>query len=314
MHIEETQSGDYLAVTASDHETSEVHLLDRRAAEAPLTVVQPREPLLIYSVENWASHLFILTNADGAEDFKIVTTRVESPGRANWTDVIAHRPGVMIRHQHVIADHLVRLEIENARPRIVVRDTKGNEHTVAFAEEAYSLGLQPGHEFETAVIRFTYSSLTTPAETYDYDCATRARQLRKRQTVPSGHEPADYVTRRLFATAPDGETVPISLLHRRDCPIDGSAPLLLYGYGSYGTLMPAAFRTNLLSLVDRGFVYAIAHVRGGTEKAGAGTSTASGSGSPTPSRISSPAAGRSSRRATPLRGASWRMAARPAAC
>ncbi|KQU34091.1 peptidase S9 [Methylobacterium sp. Leaf94] len=266
VHIEETQSGDYLMVTASDHETSEVHLLDRRTGEGTLTVVQPREPLLIYSVENWANHLFILTNADGAEDFKIVTARVEAPGRENWTDVIAHRPGVMIRHQHVIADHLVRLEIENARPRIVVRDTKGNEHVVAFAEEAYSLGLQPGHEFETAVIRFTYSSMTTPAETYDYDCVTRARQLRKRQTVPSGHNPADYVTRRLFATAADGETVPISLLHRRDCPLDGTAPLLLYGYGSYGTLMPAAFRTNLLSLVDRGFVYAIAHVRGGTEK------------------------------------------------
>lgn len=266
VHIEETQSGDYLTVTASDHETSEVHLLDRRTGEGTLTVVQPREPLLIYSVENWANHLFILTNADGAEDFKIVTARVEAPGRAHWTDVIAHRPGVMIRHQHVIADHLVRLEIENARPRIVVRDTKGNEHVVAFAEEAYSLGLQPGHEFETAVIRFTYSSMTTPAETYDYDCVTRARQLRKRQSVPSGHNPADYVTRRLFATAPDGETVPISLLHRRDCPLDGTAPLLLYGYGSYGTLMPAAFRTNLLSLVDRGFVYAIAHVRGGTEK------------------------------------------------
>jgi oligopeptidase B len=266
VHIEETQSGDYLMVTASDHETSEVHLLDRRTGEGALTVVQPREPLLIYSVENWANHLFILTNADGAEDFKIVTARVEAPGRENWTDVIAYRPGVMIRHQHVIADHLVRLEIENARPRLVVRDTKGNEHVVAFAEEAYSLGLQPGHEFETAVIRFTYSSMTTPAETYDYDCVTRARQLRKRQTVPSGHNPEDYVTRRLFATAPDGETVPISLLHRRDCALDGSAPLLLYGYGSYGTLMPAAFRTNLLSLVDRGFVYAIAHVRGGTEK------------------------------------------------
>ncbi|KQP94719.1 peptidase S9 [Methylobacterium sp. Leaf113] len=266
VHIEETQSGDFLTVTASDHETSEVHLLDRRVPDGTLMVVQPRQPLLIYSVENWANHLFILTNAEGAEDFKIVTARLEAPARENWTDVIAHRPGVMIRHQHVIADHLVRLEIENARPRIVVRDTQGSEHVVAFAEEAYSLGLQPGHEFETAVIRFTYSSMTTPAETYDYDCVTRARQLRKRQTVPSGHKPEDYVTRRLFATAPDGETVPISLLHRRDCPLDGSAPLLLYGYGSYGTLMPAAFRTNLLSLVDRGFVYAIAHVRGGTEK------------------------------------------------
>ncbi len=162
---------------------------------------------------------------------------------------------------------MVRLEIENAKPRIVVRDLlDGQEHWVAFEEEAYSLGLQPGSEFETARIRFVYSSMTTPAETFDYDCRSRERYLRKRQEVPSGHDPANYVTRRLFATAPDGQEVPISLLHRKGQSLDGSAPLLLYGYGSYGTLMPAAFRTNLLSLVDRGFVYAIAHVRGGTEK------------------------------------------------
>lgn len=266
VHIGTTQSKTYLTITASDHETSEVRLIDRAEPGAAPILVEPRTPLLIYSVEHWGRHLFILTNADGAEDFKISTTELATPGRAHWRDLIPHRAGVMIRHQHVIGGHLVRLEIENARPRIIVRDMQGEEHAVAFAEEAYSLGLQPGHEFETAVIRFTYSSMTTPAETYDYDCVTRARQLRKRQAVPSGHDPAAYVTRRVFATAPDGESVPISLLHRRDLALDGTAPLLLYGYGSYGTLMPAAFRTNLLSLVDRGFVYAIAHIRGGTEK------------------------------------------------
>jgi oligopeptidase B len=116
------------------------------------------------------------------------------------------------------------------------------------------------------VMRFSYSSMTTPTEVYDYDMRTRERVLRKRQEVPSGHDPARYVTRRLFATAPDGEEVPISLVHQRGLVLDGSAPCLLYGYGSYGSAMPAAFRTNLLSLVDRGFVYAIAHTRGGTEK------------------------------------------------
>ncbi|GJE07716.1 MULTISPECIES: S9 family peptidase [Methylobacterium] len=266
VHIGTTQSRDYLTITASDHETSEVRLIDRREPGAEPVLIQPRTPLLIYSVENWGPHLFILTNAGGAEDFKIVSTRLEAPGLETWTDVVPYRQGVMIRHLHVIGRHIVRLEIEDARPRIVVRDTTGTDHAVAFAEEAYSLSLHPGHEFETSLIRFTYSSMTTPAETYDYDCVTRARQLRKRQEVPSGHDPAAYVTRRLFATAPDGEQVPISLLHRRDTPVDGTAPLLLYGYGSYGTLMPANFRTNLLSLVDRGFVYAIAHVRGGTEK------------------------------------------------
>ena len=267
VHIGETQSGAFLTVTASDHETAEVHLLDRHDPAATLKVVQAREPLLIYSVEHRGADLFILTNADGAEDFKIATAPLATPGRAEWRDLVPHRAGVMIRHLHLLADHLVRLEIENARPRIIVRDFSTEaEHPVAFAEEAYSLGLQPGHAFDTATIRFVYSSMTTPAETWDYDCAARSRDLRKRQSVPSGHDPAAYVTRRLFATAPDGEQVPISLLHRRDLPLDGTAPLLLYGYGSYGTLMPAGFRTNLLSLVDRGFVYAIAHIRGGTEK------------------------------------------------
>jgi oligopeptidase B len=115
-------------------------------------------------------------------------------------------------------------------------------------------------------MRFAYSSMTTPDETYDYDMATRARTLRKRQEVPSGFDPAAYVTRRLHGTAADGEQVPISIVHRRDMPLDGSAPCLLYGYGSYGSSMSAGFRTNPLSLVDRGFAYAIAHVRGGTEK------------------------------------------------
>ncbi|WP_449410594.1 S9 family peptidase [Methylobacterium komagatae] len=267
VHISETQSGRFLAITASDHETSEVRLIDRAAPTAPALLIQAREPLLIYSVDDHGETLFIRTNADGAEDFKVVTAPLSDPGRGQWRDLVPHRAGVMIRHLHVLSGHMVRLEIENAKPRIVVRDLlDGQEHLVAFEEEAYSLGLQPGAEFDTARIRFVYSSMTTPAETFDYDCRSRERYLRKRQEVPSGHDPANYVTRRLFATAPDGQEVPISLLHRKGQPLDGSAPLLLYGYGSYGTLMPAAFRTNLLSLVDRGFVYAIAHVRGGTEK------------------------------------------------
>ena len=123
-----------------------------------------------------------------------------------------------------------------------------------------------GFEFDTTTLRFTYSSMTTPARVYDYDMATRTRVLRKETEVPSGHDPADYVTRRVFAKAPDGETVPVSLLYRRDTPIDGTAPCLLYGYGAYGITIPASFSTTRLSLVDRGFVYAIAHIRGGKDK------------------------------------------------
>jgi oligopeptidase B len=126
--------------------------------------------------------------------------------------------------------------------------------------------MSPGYEFDTATLRFGYSSMTTPSQLFDYDMNTRERTLRKTQEVPSGHNPADYVTRRVFAPAPDGEMVPVSLLYRATTPLDGSAPLLLYGYGSYGIAMPASFSTNRLSLVDRGFIYAIAHIRGGKDK------------------------------------------------
>src|SRR4029079_2095107 len=153
-----------------------------------------------------------------------------------------------------------------------VADTTSNildlsgEHTIRFEEEAYALGMSAGYEFDTSHIRFVYSSMTTPAETYDYDMATRERTLRKRQEVPSGHNPADYVTRRLFAPAPDGELVPITLLYKKTTPLDSTAPVFLYGYGAYGIAMPAAFSTGRLSLVDRGFIYAIAHIRGGKDK------------------------------------------------
>ena len=152
-------------------------------------------------------------------------------------------------------------------PRIVIRDlATGTESSIAFDEEAYGLGMDAGYEFETNTLRFIYASMARPAETYDYDLATGERTLLKRQEVPSGHDPDRYKVRRIFAAAQDGARVPISILHRADLKLDGSAPCLLYGYGSYGSAMSASFRTRPLSLVDRGFVYAIAHVRGGTDK------------------------------------------------
>jgi oligopeptidase B len=164
-------------------------------------------------------------------------------------------------------DWLVRLERENGLPRIVVRDMrKGEEHSIEFAEEAYSLGIGDMLEFDTDLLRFTYSSMTTPTQVFDYNMRTRERILRKTQEVPSGHDPSRYVTRRIAAPAHDGESVPITLLYRKGTALDGSAPLWLYGYGAYGVTIPSAFNTNVFSLVDRGFIYAIAHVRGGMDK------------------------------------------------
>ena len=267
VHIRDTQSGRFLVVTVRDHDSSESHLLDLESDEASLRLVEKRAPGLRYDLEHHGTRLLIRTNADGAEDFKIVEAPLDQPGRAHWRDVVAHKPGCLIVTGATFRDFFVRLQRENGLPAIVVRSfATGAETSIAFDEEAYALGMQSGFEFDTQTLRFTYSSMTTPEETYDFDMRTGARVLRKRDEIPSGHDPSRYVTRRIFARADDGESVPISILHRRDCPLDGTAPVLLYGYGSYGYAMPASFSANRLSLVDRGFVHAIAHVRGGTDK------------------------------------------------
>jgi len=268
----ELQSARYAVIAAHDHETSECWLLDLVATDATPRLVAPRETSVRYEIEHhphWHGEdsLVIRTNAGQAEDFKIALAPLANPGRETWHDLIPHRRGIFVLSMIMLSDWLIRLEREDSLPRIVVRHiASGDEHTIAFPEEAYSLGADGGYEFATDRLRFFYSSMTTPNETWDYDLKTRARTLRKRQEVPSGHDPSAYVTRRLQARAPDGELVPISILHRRDVTPDGTAPLLLYGYGAYGYAIPASFSTTRLSLVDRGFVYAIAHIRGGTDK------------------------------------------------
>jgi oligopeptidase B len=267
LNVGKTQSDRYILIANHDHETSEIRFVDARNPEVEPVLAAPRKTAEEYHIDHGDGRFFILTNADGAEDFKIVTAPVADPGRENWVDLVPHRKGRLILHHVAYKDFLVRLEREDGLPRIVIRQIAGGaEHEIAFDEEAYSLGILDGYEFDTNNLRFTYSSMTTPARIYDYDMVTRTRVLRKEDEIPSGHNPADYVTRRVYAPARDGETVPISLLYRRDTPIDGSAPCLLYGYGAYGISIPAAFGTSRLSLVDRGFVYAIAHIRGGKDK------------------------------------------------
>jgi oligopeptidase B len=266
-HIHESASGRFCVIAGGDHETSEQQLIDLSDYDAAPRLVAAREEGVQYSLADRGDELFILTNADGAIDFKLVTAPLAAPERANWRDLIPHREGIYLIDIELYACHLVRLERANALPSIIIRDlATAEEHAIAFDEAAYSLDTMGGYEFETTNLRFSYSSMTTPSEVYDYDMATRERILRKRQEIPSGHNPADYVTTRIMATAQDGAQVPVSILHRKDLARDGSAPLLLYGYGSYGMAMPASFSANRLSLVDRGFVYAIAHIRGGADK------------------------------------------------
>ncbi|HEY4203251.1 MAG TPA: S9 family peptidase [Devosiaceae bacterium] len=264
--VDKTLSEKFIVIDAHDHQTSEVWLIDAHKGGAPF-LVSERQVEREYDIDERDGDLFILTNADGAEDFKIVTTPVATPGSEHWTDLVAHREGVLILDLIVIKNHLLRLERFEGLPRIVVRDLRsGREETVKFDEEAYSIGMSVGYEFDTTTFRLNYSSPTTPNRTYDVDLESGERILLKEQEVPSGHNPDDYETRRIFATAADGERVPVTLLYRKSTPVDGTAPALLYGYGAYGMSMPASFSVSALSLVDRGFVYATAHIRGGMDK------------------------------------------------
>lgn len=267
LGVGKTLSGGYILLDSHDHETSEVRVVPADAPKAAPQLIAARQTGVEYSVEHHGEQFYILTNRDGAEDFKIVTTPISSPGPENWSDLVPHTAGTLILSLTLYTHHMVRLERFDGLPRIIVRDlASGDEHSVAFDEEAYALGVSDGLEFDTNTVRFSYSSMTTPAQVFDYQMVDQLRTLRKTQEVPSGHTIEDYRTRRIFALAEDGERVPISILYHKDTKLDGTAPCLLYGYGSYGISMPAGFSVTRLSLVDRGFVYAIAHIRGGKDK------------------------------------------------
>jgi oligopeptidase B len=267
VSLDRSRCGRFAIVSIRGHDASECHLVDLRDSNAKPRLVAKREPKLRYDVEPHGDDLYIRSNADGAEDFAIFRAPLTTASRADWRPVVPHVAGRLIVMGTVYARHLVWVERENGLPRIRIRALdSGEEHAIAFDEEAYALYLLPGLEFDTDTLRFTYSSMTTPEETYDYDMRTRTRTLLKREEIPSGHDPKNYVTRRLFARAADGAEVPVTLLHRADFAPGAGAPTLLYGYGAYGHPLSASFDPHALSLVDRGFVYALAHTRGGTDK------------------------------------------------
>ena len=264
--IEPTRLGRAAIISVHGHDASEALVVDLDHPAMSPRLVAPRRPGLRYEVMDHGDCFFIRTN-DGAPDFKIIVAPRDAPQETNWRDVLAERTGRFIADATLFRDHLVLIMREMSRPRLVVIDLNSDEsHEIAFDEETYFLRLEPVYEFETSLIRFSYSSPATPQETYDYDVVSRQRTLVKRQAMPRGFDPQAYVARLVFAPADDGESVPVSLLYRRGAKLDGSAPMLITGYGAYGYAVEASFSTNRFSLVDRGFVFAIAHVRGGTDK------------------------------------------------
>jgi oligopeptidase B len=274
---EERDEGMFLGVgTASDEshvlihvgnqETTELWLIPAATPTAQPVVAEPRRVGVKYELDRWTDRWVIRTNDDGAIDFKLCVSEAAVPAKATWRDWVAHEPGRYITGFAAYAGHLVRAERVNALDRLVVMARNGPAHEIAFAEQAYALHLEGGYEYETTTTRFVYQSPTTPRQWFDYDMETHERTLRKTQEIPSGHDPSRYVARRLYATAADGEQVPITVLMLKETPLDGSAPVLLYGYGSYGHAMEPSFSIRSLSLVDRGWIWATGHIRGGSDK------------------------------------------------
>ena len=261
-----TRRGRRAFVHVHGHDGQEFHVLDLEAPQAPPRLIAPRRPKFRYTPADHGDRFFIKTDR-GFQDFEIFEAPADAPQEANWRPFIPGVEGRLIEDFTVFQDYLVVLARQDNRPRLIVLSlASGETHEIAFDAPTYFLRLETTYEFASSVLRFSYSTLATPQETYDYDMRTRVRTLVKKQPVPPDFDEAAYVVEAIQAKAPDGALVPVSLLRRRDTPRDGAAPALIYGYGAYGYGIDAAFGPNRFSLVDRGFVFAIAHVRGGTEK------------------------------------------------
>ncbi|WP_240162083.1 S9 family peptidase [Gluconacetobacter azotocaptans] len=264
--VEASRSGRWIVISACNQDTSESWLIPGDRPEAASVCVEPRRAGLLYTLSHWGDRFAILTNADGAVDFKLMVAPDATPGMAYWRDLVPHQPGHYITDCVAFSGHLVRRERRDANTALIIRHHDGQEHVLSSDEEAYVLSLSGSYEYDTRELRYVYQSPTTPRQWYAYDMDDRSRHLLKTQDVPSGHDPMHYRCWRLTAIAADGAEIPVTVLGRHETPIDGSAPLLLYGYGAYGHAIEPSFSTGVFSLVDRGWFYAIAHVRGGSEK------------------------------------------------
>jgi oligopeptidase B len=263
--VTRTRSDRYLMIASRQTLSTEYRYVDADSPTAAFRLIEPRRPSLEYSVDHLGDNFYIRTNLD-AKNFRLMKAPVHSPGKENWREVVAHRPDVFLQTFEVFRDFLVLQERRDGLSRIRIRAWSGEpEHEVDFGEPTYMARIGSNPETSTSNLRFVYTSMTTPMSSFDYDMSKRSKTLVKRDEVMGGFDPANYLTERLHATATDGTKVPISIVYRKGFVKDGTKPLLLYGYGSYGASMDATFQAERLSLLDRGFAYAIAHIRGGQE-------------------------------------------------
>jgi oligopeptidase B len=261
-YVTKSKSKKYMIIGNSSTLTSEYRVLPADTPEGEFSVIQPRERGLEYSVQHFGDHFYILTNLD-AVNFRLMKTPVDRTGKEYWQEVIGHREDVFLEGIEIFRDYLVVEERKEGLNQLrVIRWDDGSAHYVDMGEEVYTAGISVNPEFDTELLRYSYSSLTTPVSTFDYHMGTREKTLLKQQEVLGDFDPANYQARRLYATAGDGKKIPMSVVYRKGLELNGKNPTLLYGYGSYGITMDPGFNSSRLSLLDRGFVFAMAHVRG----------------------------------------------------
>jgi oligopeptidase B len=260
-----SKTKNYLFIRTADHETSEYLFINLKLNETKPILFRKRIKKIEYDLEHHEKFFLISTNIDNAKNFKIMISHEESYQK--WEEFIPYNKVNLILDFILLKDWLIRLERTEGSENIIILNLNNkDQHKISFDEEAYNLSLDHGYEYETDVFRYSYSSPTTPKSVFDYDCKSKKQELKKTQEVPSGHNKDDYICKKIFATAHDNEKIPITIFYKKGVKLDSSNYLLLYGYGSYGISIPSNFSTNRLSLVDRGIVYAIAHIRGGKEK------------------------------------------------
>lgn len=260
--VYKSRSEDYVIIYNSSTLSSDYQILKADNPEGTFKQFTPREDIHEYDITHFNGKFYIRTNWK-AKNFRLMATPEDATEKTNWEEIIPHREDVLINEVELFADHTVLQERQKGftKIRIINRNT-GDDHYISFDEPAYTVNIGQNPEPATKQLRFVYNSLTTPRSVFDYNMDTKERELKKRKEVVGGHNPEDYATERLYAKARDGEQIPISMVYRKGFQKDGQSPLLLYGYGSYGATMDPRFRSHLLSLLDRGFAFAIAHVRG----------------------------------------------------
>ncbi len=260
--VYKTKSEKYLIIGSESTLTSEFRFLDANTPNGEFKIIQPRTRGLEYAVDHFGDYFYIRTNLD-ALNFKLVKTPVAKTTKENWVDVIPHRADVYFEDFDIFQNYLVASEKVEGITKLRVMPWQGGEYYIDFEEEVYTTYSGTNVDFNTEVFRFGYTSMTTPNSTFDFNMKTKERTLLKQQEVLGGFDKNNYETKRIYATAGDGTKIPISIVYKKGMEKNGNNPALIYGYGSYGYEMEPTFSSSRLPLLDRGFVYAIAHIRGG---------------------------------------------------